>query len=198
MNDSAGRDAASLDHRVAQATKVYGKWKKVMTCRRVAPLRRARLLYISAFTSALWLSECWNPSQALLKRLDSWGARTLALAYGVRKSVDEDGVQFWRRLHRFGHELYRRLGGSLVKLRTSKLHRWAGHLARSQDSHLRKALRTRCLAWWRFFQHPTLPLHQKRFGRPSRWEGQMTKVYGEVADDNPESHDVGWMALAQD
>ena len=125
-------------------------------------------------------------------------ARTLALAYGLRKSVAEDALGFWRRLHRFGHQLYYRLEGSLVKLRASRVHRWAGHLARSQEGLLRNALRTRCLAWWRFFQHPALPLHSRRFGRPSRWESQMENLYGEVADDNPAVHDVGCIALAQD
>ena len=137
--DLAGNDAAALDHRIAQATKVWGKWRKVLCCRHVAPLRRARLIYTCVFASALWLAECWNPTKALLQRLNSWGARTLALAYGVRKSADEDPVQFWRRLHRLGHDLYGRLGGSLLTLRTANLHRWAGHLARAPDGILRAA-----------------------------------------------------------
>ena len=123
---------------------------------------------------ALWLSERWNPTKATLKRLSSWGARTIALAYGSRKSYEEDAIQFWRRLHRTGHNLCNRLRGSLSKVRAARLHQWAGHLARSQEGILRTALRTRCLAWWRFFQHPTLPLHSKRFGRPSRWESQLS------------------------
>ena len=104
--DLAGGDAAALDHRIAQATKVWGKWRNVLYCRHVAPIRRARLIYNSVFSSVLWLSECWNPTQAMLRRLDSWGARTLALAYGLRKSVAEDALGFWRRLHWFGHYLY--------------------------------------------------------------------------------------------
>ena len=45
---------------------------------------------------------------------------------------------------------------------------------------------------------PRLPLHSRRFGRPSRWEAQITQMYGEVAGDNVMDFDYGWMAMAQD
>ena len=118
--------------------------------------------------------------------------------HGVKALLDDDAGDFWRRVHRKGHALYKKHGGSLSELHDRAYHRWAGHLARQTSCVLRTALRTRCLAWWRFFQHPDLPLHPKRFGRPSRWEGALEKHYGVAADDNPVERDVGWMALAQD
>ena len=196
--DLTGNEGAAIDYRIAQATKVWGKWQSVLKCRSVAPIRRAGLLYASVFSSALWLAECGYPTQAMLRKLNSWGARKLAVTYGVRRTLDEDGVQFWRRVHRIGYKLYKRLDGSLVKLRRTALHRWAGHLARTSNSVLRTALRTRCLSWWRFYQHPQFPLHCKRFGRPHRWEAQLEDFYGESKDDVPFEQDAGWMLFAQD
>ena len=58
------------------------------------------------------------------------------------------------------------------------------------------ALRTRCLAWWRFYQEKRLRQHPGRF-KVWRWESQLERVYGQVSspffDDN-----VGWMEHAQD
>ena len=175
--DLTGNESAAVDYRIAQATKVWGAWRSVLTCKSVAPMRRAGLLYASVFNFALWLAECSNSTQATLRKLNSWGARKLAQAYGVRRNQAEDGFGFWRRIHRNGYDLYQRLGGSLVHLRSATLHRWAGHLARTPCDLLRTALRTRCLAWWRFVQHPRFPLHGRRFGRPHRWEAQLTFVY---------------------
>ena len=169
----------------------------MLHCRSVAPSRRASLLYTSVFNSALWLAECGYPTQATLKKFNSWGARRLAIAYGVRRDEKEDGVQFWRRIHRLGYRLYKKLGGSLVKLRRAALHRWAGHVARTSNTVLKTALRTRCLSWWRFFQHPRYPLHTQRFGRPHRWEEQLEQFYGESRCDQPLTNNSGWMLIAQ-
>ena len=100
-------------------------------------------------------------------------------------------------MHRKGHALYKRFGGSLSDLHDRAYRRWAGHLAR-ETGILHMALRTRCLAWWRFYQHPIFPLHPKRFGRPFRWEAALEKYYGAVDVDNPVEKNVGWMAIAQD
>ena len=57
------------------------------------------------------------------------------------------------------------------------------------------ALRTRCLAWWRYMQHRKLMKHPQRF-KAWRWEQQLVDFFGEVegvfVDD-----DKGWMLLAQ-
>jgi hypothetical protein len=195
--DLGGNDALAVDHRIAQAEKVYWSWRVLLTCKWIPKFRRAALATRAVFPSALWLSETWNPTSALQDRLASWGARILARTVGVRPRLDDDIGDHWRRRHRVGHALAKQLGGGLTERRLRSLHGWAGHLARSVGP-LRTALRTRCLAWWRFFQHPCLPLHSRRFGRPHRWEAQLTKVYGEVAGDSPMDQDYGWMALAQD
>ena len=118
--------------------------------------------------------------------------------YGVKRT-SQDGIgDHWRRLHRTGHMLFRRLGGNLETLRRRSKFRWAGHLARSDSGVLRRTLRTRCLSWWRFFQHPELPLHPGRFGRPVRWEAELEEAFGVARADDPFNQSVGWMGAALD
>jgi hypothetical protein len=149
------------------------------------------------FRSVLWMAETWNPTRAADSKFGSWGARILARCFGARRHAEETLGSFWRRSHRLGHSLARRFGGGLIQRRRETLHRWAGHLARAEQQPLKVALRTRCLAWWRFFQHPQLPLHGRRFGRPSRWEAQLVDFYGEVAGHSPLTNNYGWMVKAQ-
>lgn len=138
------------------------------------------MIYKAVFSAVLWLSECWDLTCSLRRKLTSWGSRTLGRAFGVpRHYVDEVG-DHWRRLHRVGLNVSKKCGGDLSALQAQAVHRWAGHLARTKSGLLWMALRTRCLAWWRFFQHPRLPLHPKRFGRPRRWEGQLETKFGKA------------------
>ena len=113
--------------------------------------------------AALWLSECWYPTQRQQKRLDSWAARIFGQVAGVRFSTDDDVSTFWRRLYRTGHEMLRLHGGSLNSRRKRRLHSFAGHLARVQSGVVHDALRTRSLAWWRYFQQRRLTVHPHRF-----------------------------------
>ena len=101
-------------------------------------------------------------------------------------------------MHKTRHVLYKRSGGSLSELHDRAYHRWAGLLARATAGILQMAVRTRCMAWWRFVQHPVFALHPKRFGQPSRCESALEKFYGVADDDDPIERNVGWMALAQD
>jgi hypothetical protein len=195
--DLGGGDGQAMDYRIAQATKVYGCWKPLLTCKWIPRLRRVALATKSVFLSALWMAETWNPTKAADSKFGSWGARILASIFGVRRQAEDTRGIFWRASHRLGHKLARRFGGGLQQRRREALHRWAGHLARTGQQPLSAALRTRCLAWWRFFQHPLFPLHGRRFGRPFRWEAQLVDFYGEAAGDSPETNNYGWMELAQ-
>ena len=58
--DLSGNDAQAVDHRIAQAEKVYGRWRPLLTCKWVPKLRRAALATRAVFPAALWLSETWN------------------------------------------------------------------------------------------------------------------------------------------
>ena len=119
-------------------------------------------------------------------------------AFGIRPAVHIGVGDYWKKLHRTGHKLMRQLTASLDGLRLLSVHRWAGHAARLSTGPVRMALRTRCLAWWRFFQLPHMPLHPRRFGKPWRWETQLVTFYGETSSDNPLQANAGWMKSAQD
>ena len=194
--DLTGTDCAAVEHRIVQATKVFHKWKPILLCKAAPLAQRLDLTAKTVFQAALWLSECWYPTQRQQKRLDSWAARIFGQVAGVRFSTDDDVSTFWRRLYRTGHEMLRLHGGSLNSRRKRRLHSFAGHLARVQSGVVHDALRTRSLAWWRYFQQRRLTVHPHRF-HVWRWESQLTAFYGESAglfvDEN-----TGWMECAQD
>ena len=193
--DFNGNDGFAVDLRIAQATKVLFKWRNVLQNANASFHRRVELSTLTFMSALLWLSETWHPTQRQIEFMDSWAARMIARACCLKRRSEEEPTEYWRRLHRFGHDrlkLY--LGGANVQ-RRRKLHGLAGHLARMTDGWPYIALRTRSLAWWRAFQRRDLCKHPKRF-HVWRWEQQLVTFYGEAAsmfvDDN-----VGWMEQAQ-
>ena len=154
------------------------------------------LLTKTVFMTVLWLSETWHLTMAQRQKLSSWGARLAGRTMCLRpKQTDERG-EFWRRMHRTGHEQLAKMGGGLDTERRRKLHAFAGHAARRNGGLVSESLRTRSLAWWRHVQQSNLVKHQKRFNA-WRWEAQLEAFYGEASSvfvDEP----VGWMAAAQD
>ena len=102
-----------------------------------------------------------GPSQAVLAKLNCWGACTLARAHRVSSELSAELGSFLRQLHREGHQLYTVLGANLREMRALIPDRWV----RDTSGIVRQALRT--------------GLHPRRFGRPTRWEAQLVKHYGE-------------------
>ena len=188
--DFNGNDGLAIDHRLAQATKVFFKWKQVLQLPGASVRRRAELSAATFISALLWLSETWYPTERQRKHIESWAARMFARACGLKRWSEEDGVGFWRRLHTFGHKY----GCSANTLRRAKLHGLAGHLVRMQRCVPSIALRTRHIAWWRGMQRRGGIKHPQRF-HVWRWEQQLVDFYGEVetifTDD-----DVGWFLRA--
>jgi len=190
-----GNDSAALEYRLAQGTKVFHKWKAIVTCREAPLVARIQLTIATVFSAVLWLSETWHLTKRQRKQFNSWGARIMAQVVGVRPRSDDDVATFWRRMFRTGHGVLDAHGGSLEVRRRRRVHAFAGHLARQPEDLPGVALRTRCMAWWRFFQKTGGQTHPKRFN-PWRLEEQLVAHYGEAAsvflDDS-----VGWMHQAQ-
>ena len=194
--DVGGNDEAAINYRLAQATKVFFKWQGVLQCSSASVSSRAALFLRTSMMALLWLAETWHPTQRQRQRLRSWGARMMARVVRVRRMADEGIGDFWRRLHRVGSAWLRRLDGAVNTLRRRRLHSFAGHLARASDDPAGRALRTRSLAWWRYFQGRRLLKHPARFG-VWRWEAQLEEHYGQATSLFIDE-DVGWMRLAQD
>jgi hypothetical protein len=197
--DFSGNCRGAIDYRVAQAEKTYHRWKPLLLCPWLSLKRRVALAARAVLVSLLWLAETWTVSKVQDKFLNTWGARLMSRVARVRRNDGEDIGQFWRRLHRVGHGWMRSQGGAVSVRRRQQLHRFAGHLARVFDcSTVRAALRTRCLAWWRYRQHRYNSkwdgLHPKRF-HCWRWEAQLVEHYGEAETDDAQV-DVGWMRRA--
>ena len=195
-----GNDGAALEHRLAQANKVFYRWAPYLQFRQASVQKRVRLLCGTVFLSALWLGEVWLLTRQQARRLSSWGARLSARTVLVQRRGCEDMGQYWRRLHRVGHQWLRQLGGSLDRRRAARVHSFAGHAARNNGSMVHQALHTRPLSWWRYAQarHTSRHdgLHPKRF-KVWRWESQLTAFYGEVP--SPDAFEnVGWLLEAQD
>ena len=194
-----GNDGAALEDRLAQADKLFHRWKPYLQCKQVSVTQRIKLLCSTVFSSVLWLAETWVLTKQQREHLDSWGARAASRAGMVQRRLHEDMGQYWRRMHRAGHKWLRRAGGSLDRRRATRLHSFAGHVARTANDLLQTVLHTRCLAWWRFrqarYQSKHDGLHPKRF-KVWRWESQLTSFYGEQESEQA-SDNVGWMLQAQ-
>ena len=192
--DFNGNDALAIDYRVAQANKVFWKWRPILQCRNASLARRIDLTTKTVFAAALWLSETWYPTKRQRRRLNSWAARIISQVAGVRKTDDEDLGDFWCRMYRTGHNKLAEHGGSSDIRRRKRLHSFAGHLAR-QSSLANDALRTRSLSWWRHFQKSKLVFHPRRFA-VWRWEAQLVERYGETSQLFVDVL-TGWMQTAQ-
>ena len=198
--DLSGNDGDAMEHRLAQGSKVFYKWRSYLQCPYASLRKRMELLVATSFSSALWLGQTWLPTKQQQKHFDSWGARLVSRMACLKRSPSEELGQYWRRMHRFGHTMLREVGGSLGSRRLTALHGYAGHVARSAGTLMESALRTRCLSWWRFQQDlcrgNRYGLHPQRF-KAWRWESQLTSFYGEAASENALDN-VGWMLRAQD
>ena len=194
--DFGGNDSLAIEHRIAQATKVFYKWRRILQCRAASRVLRVTLGISTFIAAALWLAETWHPTETQKERFNSWAARMMARLACLSPESDETRGDFWRRLHRTGHALMTAGGGSLDVLRRQKLHAFAGHLARMPDGIVNTALHTRCLAWWREAQNRKIFTHPRRF-HVWRWEDQLVSFFGESKTLFVDE-DVGWMAIAQD
>ena len=194
--DLCGNDAAAIDYRLAQATKVFHKWRKILQCPFATMRCRIDLTCKTVFAAFLWLSETWHPTKRQRSHMESWGARMVARVSRAQRKTDEPPNEFWRRLHRTGHAWLKTLGGGITCQRRRRLHAFAGHLARTSEGPLRVALRSRPLAWWRYHQSRGTAIHPSRF-HVWRWEEQLSNFYGE-AESNDGTVDVGWMHRATD
>ena len=194
--DLNGNDARAIAYRMAQATKVFHKWKDVLRCRDASEDCRIRLVSSTVFSALLWAAETWHPNRRQQKMLESFGARIVAKALCIKPLQDEDVGDYWRRFHRIGHRHLSAKGGGVNAHRRRRLHAFAGHLGRANGGIQATALRTRSLAWWRHFQGRRLVKHPGRFAA-RRWEEQLVAYYGE-ANSVFVDEDVGWMLACQD
>ena len=193
--DVCGNDEAAITYRLAQATKVFHKWQKVLQCSSAPLASRASLFMKTSVLALLWLAETWHPTKRQCQRLHSWGARMMARVARTKLRADESIGDYWQRLHRFGSLWLRKMGGGVNVQRRRRLHSFAGHLARAPGERAGIALRTRSLAWWRHFQQKNLMKHPARFCA-WRWESQLEDHYG-TATTMFLDEDVGWMLFAQ-
>ena len=190
-----GGSGPAMELRTTQAQKAFFKWQPTLLNSSLPRSLRCRLAAQVIFSSLLWLCETWVPTAGQKQKMDSWGARLIARVARIRCNDNEDIGQYWRRLHRSGHDLLQLYGGAPNWRRSRTLHRFSGHLARSMDATLSAALHTRCIAWWRYRQERHLVAHPRRF-KTWRWESQLTDYYGEAQTVNAYAN-VGWMLQAQ-
>ena len=103
--DFSGSSSAAVDYRMAQATKVFHRWKPLLLRRWLEKRRRLKLASRAILTCVLWLAETWHPTKTHVQRLDSWGARMMARIAAVKRGGSEEIGGYWRRTHRVGHAL---------------------------------------------------------------------------------------------
>lgn len=197
-----GSSTLAVTHRMAQAQSTFSKWRPLLSCPWVSPIRRCGLLAKSVWPSFLWGAACWNPTKAIRRKISSWGARMAATTAGIKRAPEEAIGCWWRRMHRAGHKILDKLSLDPEKERRRTLHRWAGHVARMPtSSQPAQALRTRGLQWWRHAQEhhedkKWSGVHCRRFGC-WRWEAQLGVFHGDGSSAD-ETANTGWLRSAQD
>ena len=132
--DVCGNDGKAIDHRIAQATKVFFKWRTILQCPTAPLMSRVALFSKTVLMALLWLSETWHPTKSQRFRLESWAARMVARVCRVRNGSDEDLGDFWKRMHRTGRSWLRCCCGEVNVSRPKRLHDFAGHISRAPDT----------------------------------------------------------------
>ena len=133
--------------------KQFGAWAPLLLSKWLPIDARMKAFKTALISSVTWLSSTWRLTASQESHLGSWAARTAARIYGVDRKLGEDMGQFWRRLHRAGHQLIRDHDADPVRMHRLLAHRLAGHIARlSSASVPHQAMVTRSLAWWRHAQ----------------------------------------------
>ena len=119
----------AIELRTAQAQKAFFRWKPTLLNQTLPRSLRCRLAAQVIFSSLLWLCETWVPTIGQKQRMDSWGARMLARVACIRCEEGEGIEEYWRRLHRGGHDLLQLYGGSPNWRRCKTLYRFAQPLS---------------------------------------------------------------------
>ena len=127
--------------------------------------------------------------------IDSWIARTVSPILGIKRGVKEAMDQWWRRLHRAGHEVLKKRIQSLSNKAERLTHRWGGHVARLPTGHwLAEVLRMRVVQCWRWAQQKHTDnwpgVHPKRY-KIFRWEDQLCRRHSEGCTKHPWEN-TGW------
>ena len=98
--DVCGNDGRAIDYRIAQATKVFFKWRPILQCPSAPLMSRVMLFTKTVLMALLWLAETWYPTKRQRFRLESWCARMVARVCRLKRQGDEDMGDYWKRLHR--------------------------------------------------------------------------------------------------
>ena len=143
-----------LTYKMAQADKVFARWKGVLTHPLVPCKARLAMLPATVWSALLWSASTWNTTKAQRNHLASWSARVISKVAKVKRSPNMDAATYWRLVHRTGHILAARHGLAVVPRALHRVYSWAGHVARlSPKAPAAAALRCRGLQWWRWRQH---------------------------------------------
>ena len=191
----SGDSLAAVEHRITAGQQHYWARDTQLTCRAVPKRSRTGRLYSTVGSTILWGAGGWTLSRALLSRLETVELSLLRRVFAVPR-CDEGFVGYMKKSARVVRESLSAWGyPGLAVLVLSRLHGWAGHLARlPKDLPISRVLRWRNLEWWRSVQDTmeradpgnVSKWRHNRPGRFPRWEEPL------------ERFDTNWFHLAQD
>ena len=185
----------AVEHRTTAGQQHYWDRAPQLICRAVAKKPRTARLYTTVGSSILWGAWGWTPSYSLMSRFETAELSLLRHVFAVPRH--EGGfVGYMKKSARVIRSALSSWGFPwLAVFFLSRLHGWAGHLARlPRDFPISRVLRWRNLERWRAFQETMgladpgniLGWHYHRPGRYPRWE------------EPPERFDANWLRLAKD
>jgi len=190
--DRSGTTEASLNHRIAQADKVFYKHLKAIS-NPSAGVHNRLLAFMGTTAHALLYNACgWHLSEYVLHRVKTWEGHKLRKVFRLKRAPDEG---------RQGHMLRtgQRLSTWFQKSLTTRCHErlllsyhsWANKLTVFRlpcgSRPLYDLLRARCLCAWNETKDGNLWLdpsnssgwRHARPGKQSHWEHALAQVHGE-------------------
>ena len=165
--------------------------KKELCCSTASLKARLRLLQATVFQSFSWGTECLNPTEKELARLDTLQLKMAHKMLGRKRKPGEGWLDFYKRT--IGHArqtIHKPSFSRWSRMWHFKYLSFTGRVARLLDTRLAlKCLMYRDLAWWKNDQNKLHGVrHQGQF-KVWRWE---TRVFTEMS-----SEEMPWRSLAK-
>ena len=171
---------AHLHVAVSKAWNAFMKHKKVLTCTSTALSIRLSLFDVLIGGVVLWASPSWNPTQYMVRFLNTHQVRMVAYMLRVSKRPDQTWIDHHRVKFRLAWAALQTHGDGAKfwgRQVLQRRHSWLGHVLRGH-MYPTQALQCRSFHWWH--EQQLLPVtgirHPGRF-HPWRADSDLEKLW---------------------
>ena len=157
--NSTGSTETWIKGLLTEGRKMFAKLKPMLCCpKKIPEEERLKAFYTTVVLCVLWGAGCWCPSTNAQQLLSIQENRWLLTMLGGRKNPETDWVIWMRETKRKAHARRSELNlPALWHRALAAMHGWAGHLARTQDSHPgAAAILYKHVEWWEIMKSTRL------------------------------------------